>query len=354
MINDGAYNTGAIDSIGKPATSEPDGPAGFTSLTGSTGNAAYCSEYVMAQTWDVDIMYEMGLMIGQEALASGYNGWYAPAMNTHRSPFAGRNFEYYSEDPLLGGKMAAACVSGAAENGVYAMIKHFALNDQESYRVQHVCTWASEQAVRQIYLRQFEIPVKEATYEMKYISDDEGTISTRTMPGCTGVMSSFNYVGTTWAGGSRALCTEVLRDEWGFKGFVITDFNLYGYMKKNQALHAGTDVHLTYSAMTESFSGTSEPSVVADLREAAHRVCFTVVNSNAMQGVAPGSTITTSPAPWQYGIWGLSAVLVAGAAFFGYRAVKANGKLKEQKAAAAEAEDAGEVATEAADLPKGD
>lgn len=332
MLNDCAYNTGAVESISKPETSEPDGPAGFTSLTGPTGNCSYCSEFVMAQTWNTELMNRMGLMVGQEALASGYNGWYAPAMNTHRSPFAGRNFEYYSEDPLLAGKIGAAVVSGAATNGCYAMIKHFALNDQESYRIQHVCTWANEQATREIYLRPFEITVKESTCEMKYISDDKGTVATASMPGCTGVMSSFNYVGAEWSGGRKSLCTNVLRDEWGFKGCVITDFNLYGYMNKNQALAAGTDLQLTYSAMTPAFEGTNTATVVSQLRESMHRTCYTVVNSNAMQGVAPGSKVTYGVAPWQMGVWGGSAVLVAGAAFFGYRAFRAKQALDAQKA----------------------
>ncbi|WP_165443548.1 glycoside hydrolase family 3 C-terminal domain-containing protein [Olsenella sp. Marseille-P4559] len=321
-LNDDAYNTPQIESVGKPATVDPDGPAGFTSLTGPTGNCSYCSEVVMAQTWNVGLMRQMGQMIGQEALASSCNGWYAPAMNMHRSPFAGRNFEYYSEDPLLAGKIGAAVVSGAAENGCYAYIKHFAMNDQESYRVQHVCTWATEQVAREIYLRPFETTIKEATYEMKYISDDKGTVSTKTMPGCTGVMSSFNYVGAEWAGGRKSLCTEVLRDEWGFKGMVITDFELYDYMDKNQAIYAGTDLQLTYSAMTGEYEGTNTATVVNQMRESMHRVLYTVANSNAMNGMVPGSKITYGVAPWQYGVWGGSAALVALAAFFGYKAVK--------------------------------
>ena len=333
MLNDCAYNTPAIAHIGKPATSEPDGPAGFTSLTGATGNCAYCSEFVMAQTWNTELMYRMGQMVGQEALASGYNGWYAPAMNMHRSPFAGRNFEYYSEDPLLAGKIGAAVVSGAASNGVYAMIKHYALNDQESYRIQHLCTWAKEQAVREIYLRPFETTIKESSTEMKYISDDQGTVETVTMPGCTAMMSSFNYIGTSWTGGSHALCTEVPRDEWGFTGCIITDFNLYGYMDKNWGLDGGTDMHLTYAAMTPAFQGTGEASVVARLREASHRVLYTVVNSNAMQGMAPGSTITTSPSPWQYGVWGASAVMLLGAAALGARCYLGARRNKELDAA---------------------
>lgn len=348
MLNDCAYNTGAVESISKPETSEPDGPAGFTSLTGPTGNCAYCSEFIMAQTWNTELMERMGEMVGQEALASGYNGWYAPAMNTHRSPFAGRNFEYYSEDPLLGGKIAAAVVSGAATNGCYAMIKHFALNDQESYRVQHVCTWATEQACREIYLRQFEIPVKEATCEIKYISDDKGTISTKKMNACTGVMSSFNFVGTEWSGGRKSLCTNVLRDEWGFRGCVITDFNLYGYMDKNAAIAGGTDLELTYSAMTPAFEGTNTATVVSQLREGMHHALYTVANSNAMQGMAPGSKVTYGVAPWQMGVWGGSAALVAAAGFFGWRAYKARRALNEQKAegAAGEAAEATETKDE--------
>ena len=341
-LNDDAYNTPEVESVGKPATVEPDGPAGFTSLTGPTGNCSYCSEVVMAQTWNVELMHRMGQMVGQEALASAYNGWYAPAMNTHRSPFAGRNFEYYSEDPLLAGKIGAAVVSGAAENGCYAMIKHFAMNDQESYRVQHVCTWATEQVAREIYLRPFETTVKEATYEMKYISDDKGTVSTKTMPGCTGVMSSFNYVGAEWAGGRKSLCTGVLRDEWGFKGMVITDFELYDYMNKNQAIYAGTDLQLTYSAMTGEYQGTNTATVVSKMRESMHRVLYTVANSNTMNGMVPGSKITYGVAPWQYGVWGGSAVLVALAAFFGYKAVK-NHKLMGAEGKDGEAVDVPEV-----------
>ena len=332
MLNDAAYNTAAIESVGKPETAEPDGPAGFTSLTGPTGNCAYCSEFIMAQTWNVDLMRQMGEMVGQEALASGYNGWYAPAFNTHRSPFAGRNFEYYSEDPLLGGKIGAAVVSGAATNGCYAMIKHFALNDQESYRIQHVATWATEQAAREIYLRQFEIPVKEATCEIKYIADENGTVKTKQMNACTGLMSSFNYVGTEWSGGRKSLCTNVLRNEWGFKGCVITDFNLYGYMAKNAALAGGTDLELTYSAMTPDFEGKNTATVVSQLRESTHRVLYTVANSNAMQGLAPGSKVTYGVAPWQMGVWGGSAVLVGLAGLFGWRAYRANKLLKEQEA----------------------
>ena len=311
VLNEGAYNTGEIPSIGKPATSDPDGPAGFTSLMGSTGNCAWCSEVVMAQTWNKQLMYEVGVMIGQEALASGYNGWYAPAMNTHRSPFAGRNFEYYSEDPVLGGEIAAAVVRGAASQGCYAYIKHFAMNDQETNRTNHLMTWATEQAIRECYLRPFEYCVKADPIEMKYISDDQGTVSTKEMPSCTAVMSSFNFIGTEWAGGRESLMTGVLRDEWGFQGFAITDFNLYDYMSKNQGFYAGTDHMLTMSAISAPIADTTSAPAVAAMRNSIKNICYTVVNSNAMNGVAPGTVIKYGLAPWQKALYGASAAIVA-------------------------------------------
>jgi len=167
---------------------------------------------------------------------------------------------------------------------------------------------------------------------MKYISDDQGTMSTKKMPGCTGVMSSFNYVGTEWAGGRKSLLTGLLRDEWGFRGAVITDFNLYGYMEKDPSLLAGNDLQLTYSAMTGSIANADKADIVAAMRTAMHNVCYTVVNSNAMNGLAPGSSVKYGIAPWQYGVYGGTAVLVALGALLGYKAVKTNKALKEQAA----------------------
>ncbi len=309
MFNEDAYNTPALGKIAKPETKEPDGPAGFTSLMGPTGNTSYCSEVVMAQTWNKELMRLLGQTVGDEALASGYNGWYAPAMNTHRSPFAGRNFEYYSEDPVLAGELASQVVAGCAEKGCYAMIKHFALNDQETNRNAHIMTWATEQTIREIYLKPFEYCVKGPKIEMKYLADENGTVATKEMPPCTAVMSSFNYIGTEWAGGRKSLLTGILRDEWGFQGVVITDFNLYDYMDKMQSVYAGGDIQLTYSAMTGPFADTTSASAVTALRTAAHNLLFTVANSNAMNGFAPGTTITYGIAPWQLMIWGVSAVV---------------------------------------------
>ncbi|RMI09265.1 beta-glucosidase [Cellulomonas triticagri] len=300
MLLNGAYQTAAIGSIGKPQTLEPDGPAGFSSFINSSINGvAYPSEFLIAQTWDVDLGARMGAMLGDEALSKGINGWYAPAMNLHRSPFAGRNFEYYSEDPYLSGVMATAVANGAATKGVYTTLKHFALNDQETNRVNNgIATWATEQTIRELYLKPFEMAVKGITMDVRYIADSDGTVEETTV-GSTAVMSSFNRIGATWAGGSEALMTDVLRTEWGFEGFAISDFNLYPYMNPNQGISAGTDLTLTFQP-SKSFNDTSSAKAVQDIRTATHHILFTVANSNAMNGLAPGATVTYTPPTWVY------------------------------------------------------
>ncbi|MBD7951540.1 glycoside hydrolase family 3 C-terminal domain-containing protein [Oerskovia rustica] len=300
MLLNGAYQTAAIGSIAKPQTVEPDGPAGFSSFINSSINGvAYPSEFLIAQTWDVELGAAMGEMLGNEAMFKGINGWYAPAMNLHRSPFGGRNFEYYSEDPFLSGAMATSVANGAATKGVYTALKHFALNEQETNRVNNgIATWATEQTIREIYLKPFEMAVKGITMDVQYVSDDEGTISETTI-GAGSIMSSFNRIGATWAGGSEALMTNVLRTEWGFEGFAISDFNLYPYMNPNQSISAGTDLTLTFQP-SKSLGDTTSAKAVSDIREATHNILFTVANSNAMNGLAPGATVTYTPPTWVY------------------------------------------------------
>lgn len=299
IILNGAYNTGAIDAIGKPAAVDLDGPAGISSFMTALSCTAYPSAVVIASTYNTDLIFDMGNMVGNEALESKVNGWYAPAMNLHRSQFAGRNFEYYSEDSFLSGKIGAACVSGAANKGVYAFIKHFAMNDQETNRVNNgVCSWANEQAIREIYLKPFEITVKKATNKIKYISDNKGTVTEKDMNGCTAVMSSFNRIGATWAGGSTPLMQNVLRDEWGFEGMVITDFNLYPYMYSDQGIAAGSDLMLTFESM-KTMEDTTSATAVTNLRKSAHRILYTVVNSNAMNDIVPGTIISYSMSTWR-------------------------------------------------------
>ncbi len=301
LVN-GAYNTPVMNSVGKPATEDHDGPQGFSSLMGKYENVcAYMSEPLLAATFNKELGKEMGTAIGEESLAMNttFSGWYGPAMNTHRSPFAGRNFEYYSEDGVLAGKIAAQVVSGAADKGLYAYIKHFALNDQETWRTAALCTWADEQTIREVYLKPFEIVVKEAKTEIDYISDENGTHSKKEINACTAVMSSFNRIGTTWAGGSTALMTNVLRNEWGFRGFGLSDFNLYEYMYSDQGMRAGTDMQLTWQSMKGEFADTKSATARQALRKAYHNVFYTIANSNAMQGVVPGTIITYKTSGWR-------------------------------------------------------
>ncbi|MDR1354811.1 MAG: glycoside hydrolase family 3 C-terminal domain-containing protein [Propionibacteriaceae bacterium] len=326
MLLNGAYQTSGILSVGKPSTIEPDGPAGFSSfINADIKGIAYPSEYLLAQTWSVELLQRMGVALGNEALFKGINGWYAPAMNTHRSPFAGRNFEYYSEDPLLSGTLGAAVSNGAATKGVYTFFKHFALNEQEANRVNNgIATWATEQALREIYLKPFEIAVKNVTMEVPYLADNSGIITTTTV-GASAVMSSFNRIGAVWAGGSKALMTDVLRGEWGFDGFVISDFNLYPYMNPNQSIHAGTDLTLTF-APSKSFNDVTSLKALSDLRRATHNILFTVVNSNAMNGMAPGAVVNYTPPVWVYiqiaATVVLGAVLLTGAVFITRRVIR--------------------------------
>lgn len=300
VIMNGAYTTLEMPSVSKPVTIDIDGPAGLSSFMGAEiKGTAYPSEVVIASTYNTELATSMGQMVGNEALDKGVNGWYAPALNVHRSQFAGRNFEYYSEDPVVSAKITQAVVEGAAKKGVYTFIKHFALNDQETNRVNNgVATWANEQAIREIYLKGFEKTVKNATTTISYIGDENGTMVEKEMKATTALMSSFNRIGSTWTGGSHALLEDVLRSEWGFEGVVISDFNLYEHMYANQGIAAGTDYYITFDSM-KSLEDSSSATAVTNLRKSAHRLLYTVANSNAMNGIVPGSTITVKMAPWK-------------------------------------------------------
>ena len=263
LIALGGYQTNSVSSINKVQTIDCDGPASINNNFTGTGSVGFPSAVMIANTWSTDIANAFGQSIGKMADEMGVSGWYAPAMNIHRSAFAGRNFEYYSEDGLLSGKMAANAIIGANEYGVYAYMKHFALNDQESNRLSMLCTWSNEQAIREIYLKPFELAVKEG--------------------GTGAVMSSFNYIGTHWAGGSSALLQTVLRDEWGFQGFVLTDyFGVYGYMNSDQAIRNGTDCMLVaYDTETNHVKDQTSATGVQAMRQACKNILYTVVNSRA-------------------------------------------------------------------------
>lgn len=319
MVQQGGFSTASIPELGVPATLDNDGPAGLkirglgTELV-SENLMSYPSEVVIASTWNKDLVREFGRIVGQEGLQAGLSGWYAPGLNIHRSPFSGRNFEYFSEDPTLSGSLAVEEISGAAEYGLYAFMKHFALNDQESYRNNFslgswkdtdgaevmLMTWANEQAIREIYLKPFELAVKHAGAEMNYISDENGTVSTKFM-GSTAIMSAFNYIGNTWAGANSALLNTVLRDEWGFKGTVVTDASeFFAYMGVDQMIRNGGDLSL--STLPLDVKDTKSATAVQSLRRAMHNLCYTIVNSNAMTNIKPGTSITYTLAPWEIGL----------------------------------------------------
>ena len=260
MILNGGWSTPAVDSVGKPATADIDGPAGLNSLISSLRGVSFPSEVVIGSTWNTALLEEFGRVYAAEAKANGVAGLYAPGMNIHRTPFSGRNFEYYSEDGLLSGKLGAAQVRGAASEGVYMYAKHFVLNDQDENRL-HLSVWTNEQAMREIYLKPFEITVKEGK--------------------TTAIMSSYSYLGTVWAGASRALITDVLRGEWGFTGMVVTDSAMANidWMDPNLAIRSGNDMMLCL--MGASLDASSNTAQIA-MREACHNILYTQANSAAM------------------------------------------------------------------------
>ena len=262
MINVGGWQTAPIESVGKVGTSDCDGPAGLSNfITGAYGSA-YPAETLMAMTWNKDLAYEIGTSMGQEYQDANNYGWYGPAMNTHRSAFAGRNFEYYSEDGVLAGLIAAAEINGASTKGVYPYIKHFAMNDQETNRCSFLLTYAPEQAFREIYLKPFEIAVK------KY----EGT--------SIAAMSAFNWIGTEPGCANNELLNTVLRDEWGFVGMVETDYNgSYGYQITDHCIRNGNDLMLGFNGAASNVLSDQSATAVKAMRQACKNILYTVGNS---------------------------------------------------------------------------
>ena len=262
MINVGGWQTAAIDSVGKVGTSDCDGPAGLSNfITGAYGTA-YPAEVLMAQTWNKEMAYEIGTSMGQEYSDANNYGWYGPAMNTHRSAFAGRNFEYYSEDGVLAGKIAAAEINGAGTKGLYPYIKHYAVNDQETNRCSFLLTYAPEQALREIYLKPFELAVK----------NYEGT--------ALAAMSAFNWIGTEPGCANNELLNTVLRDEWGFRGMVETDYNgSYGYQITDHCIRNGNDLMLGFNSAASNVLSDQSATAVKAMRQACKNILYTIGNS---------------------------------------------------------------------------
>ncbi|MCQ2474978.1 MAG: glycoside hydrolase family 3 C-terminal domain-containing protein [Clostridia bacterium] len=231
LVSDGGYGTAGIERLGIPATMDNDGPSSIKGRNGllyTDSGTAYPCETAIACTWNTELAQRIGAAVGMEAEDIGTDIWYAPAVNIHRNPRGGRNFEYFSEDPLISGKMSAAMINGCSSEGLVVTLKHFALNDQESNR-NGIYTWADEQTMREIYLKAFEIAVKESD--------------------CAGIMSAYNRIGADWCGGKSALLIDLLRNEWGFDGFVVSDFTSNitgsGYMSPVLGVYSGNDTILT-------------------------------------------------------------------------------------------------------------
>ena len=311
LIDECGYCSPAVDSMNKPKVTDLDGPAGLNDIIAhgsmpiGEGLQAmtWPTQYMLACTWNITLAEEMGRGIAEDGLYSGTCGWYGPGMNIHRTPFAGRNFEYYSEDAFLSGVFGKAEVNGAAQKGMYAFIKHFALNDQETHRDERgIATFAEEQAIREIYLKPFEMTIIDNTVEIFYneaVLDENGDVvgyekRTTTVPAATAVMTSFNRIGATWAGGHYGLITEVLREEWGFNGFVLTDYEVGSgkgsYMDTLQSLAAGGDGKLKTVGMDAlfGFDISEHPEYQGYGRDAAHHILYTVVNSAGMNGFVHG------------------------------------------------------------------
>lgn len=329
MITLSGYGTLPLDSVDKPFGTDADTASGL--IYGGTG-MSYTGSIVLAQTWNTDLAQRFGEMIGNEALLGGANGWYAPSMNLHRTPFSGRNGEYYSEDAFLSGQVGTTVTNGASSKGLYTFIKHFALNDQENHRGDRtgqfgLVTWANEQSIRELYLKPFEMSLKGENVTLNYVeqnADGEYVNATREIQPGMAVMTAFNRLGATWTGGHYPLITGILRNEWNFNGFVITDnANTGEFMDGYQMIEAGADGKLT--SLPASARYEFDETSVAEYhygREAMHRMLYTMANSNAMNGAMPGSYFEegfqlTQIVQWSANIIG--TLLIALMAFFTYR-----------------------------------
>lgn len=308
LIAMGGFSTLAVPSVGKVATTDCDGPAAINNNFTGVGSLGFPSATMIACTWNTEMAELFGDNIGTMAEEMNVSGWYAPAMNMHRSAFGGRTFEYYSEDPLLSGSMAASAVSSAKEHGVYAYIKHFALNEQEYCRQSMLATWCTEQAIREIYLKPFEMCVKQG--------------------GATAVMSSYNYIGVQYTGACPELLNGVLRGEWGFRGMVLTDYAAmqgYGYMNADQIIRNGGSAFLaTFDIGTNYVTDETSGTAVSSMRQAAKDIMYTVVNSRAYEA----GVYDVGMQPWQTAIIAVDVLAVAALAVFEILAIRKYQKRK--------------------------
>lgn len=301
LIRIGGYRTSAVPSIAFNTVGDQDGPAGLsaTLIGGGTTCMAYPSEAAQAATFNKELISRFGVLVGEDGLhATTTNrqigGWYAPSVNIHRTPFSGRNYEYYSEDPVMSGIMAALVINGAHEKGIVTFLKHFAFNDQETDR-NGLNVFGEEQSLREIYLRPFQIALA---------NSDEGA--------ATAIMSSYNRIGGTWTGAYRPLITDVLRGEWGFVGRVLSDYNgsavCISYMSVYGGLYAGNDQWLNTNTTYYDLSDAEGNATIMNLmRRACHRILYSAVNSAGMNGISEDTRVVTIVPLWRGLLWGLTA-----------------------------------------------
>lgn len=290
IIINAFHNTKAANSISKPATIETNGPQGITNsfFGGKEAGMAYPAEVIMAATWNTDIMEEIGTCIGIQGLKSRTNGVYGPAANIHRNAYCGRNYEYFSEDAFLSGRMMAPEIAAIQSQGVYVFMKHFALNDQETNRA-GVMVWANEQTIREAYLAAYEPAVTEG--------------------GATGVMTIMNRIGTEWGGACRSLLTEVLRNEWGMVGAVITDYSTNSnFTLQTNGLQAGTTIWDGFGA-TDLEAYRDNAYVAQLMRKAMHDLLYVQANSSAINGLASTDVIVSILTWWQIALIAVDVAL---------------------------------------------
>lgn len=297
LVRIGDYATKSVSSTQLPATTDKDGPAGISStLVGGESGMGYPSEIVIAATWNSDLAESFGKAIGEDSLALKVAVWYGPACNIHRNPYGGRAFEYFSEDSYLSGAMCAKVVAGAGSKGVVSTVKHFALNDQETNRMGGAI-FANEQTIRQLYLRPFEMSVRDG--------------------GATAMMASMNRIGSRWTGGHKGLMTNTLRGEWGFNGFVVTDqasYSVFAYEDLREGLEAGTDLWLnTDAGLWKLPDDDMTDGVIANMQRAAHNISYAISRSNAMNGLSANSKIVKVTPLWRWGVYALDGVVTVGA-----------------------------------------
>ena len=339
----GGYGTEHLDSVGKPFNIDADTAAGL--IYGGTGYM-FCGPLMLAQTYNTDLALEYGQIIGNEALLGGATNWYAPSMNIHRTPFSGRNGEYYSEDSFLSGAVASRQILGAAQKGFFATIKHFAFNDQENHRGDRegqysIATWLNEQSAREIYLKPFEMCMKVGDVDLNYVSqkgDGSYENATTTIRACQGIMTGFNRVGATWTGGSYGLLTGIVRNEWGFDGWIITDnANTGVFMDAAQMIRAGGDSKLTYEDQASKGMWSFDKANAADYhyaREAMHHLLYLTANGKGMNDSMPGSVLRFGMPLLTKVQIGINVVGVAGLGLIGFTAWRNHVKRKAERAEA--------------------